>query len=319
MREGEIERPRRRRSKSGTAQPVDVTAVLTRIAQPLANALGSETEVIVHDLRHPEHSVVAVGGNVTGRNLGAPLTDLLLRTLQSGACQDLTNYRTRTSDGRPLRSSTIFIKDGDTPVACLCINTDISAWHMVHEIAGGQIDPDADEGHSLRNLGAAEKFPLSVPELVSVILERAVDRVGVPPHLMRRTHRRAVVQALDEAGVFLINDAVDYVASALNVSRYTIYSYLRETANQTVRPQRSPRRATTKRLHASKRGSSSETSTDPISLKAAGDLSDGDDAPAAARSAVGRRSKRAGADPPFELLGTRGSEEAEMTNRRTSR
>ncbi len=50
----------------------------------------------------------------------------------------------------------------------------------------------------------------------------------MPVELMKKQHKAAVVRELDEAGYFLIKDAVDFLAAELKVTRYTIYNYLNE-------------------------------------------------------------------------------------------
>ena len=46
----------------------------------IEEASGKNTEVVIHDLRHPESSLVYVIGNVTKREIGAPATNLILET-----------------------------------------------------------------------------------------------------------------------------------------------------------------------------------------------------------------------------------------------
>ena len=55
-----------------------------------------------------------------------------------------------------------------------------------------------------------------------------IDRTGVPVDLMKKSHKVAVVQELDEAGYFLSKDSVDRLATEPAVTRYTIYNYLNE-------------------------------------------------------------------------------------------
>ncbi|QSO47253.1 helix-turn-helix domain-containing protein [Alicyclobacillus mengziensis] len=56
------------------------------------------------------------------------------------------------------------------------------------------------------------------------LVERAIDAIGVPLHLVNKTHKMKVVQLLDENGFFLIRDSVTYLAQAINVTCYTIYN-----------------------------------------------------------------------------------------------
>ena len=102
----------------------DVHPVLKAIIQVvpgLARTLGDGVEVLVHEFSHPEDALVAIAGNLTGRQVGAPLSDLVLKQLRQGTLNDDTiNYSSRTPDGREIRSSTILVRDNDGKVlGCL--------------------------------------------------------------------------------------------------------------------------------------------------------------------------------------------------------
>ncbi|QFZ24170.1 aminotransferase class V-fold PLP-dependent enzyme [Saccharothrix syringae] len=196
------------------AAPVthDVLAALVPTVNGLAEALGPGTEVVLHDLGALPNSIVAIAGDLTGRQVGGPMTDLLLGLVRRGTTQDLAGYETYAPDGRAIRSSTVFLRDADgVAVGCLCVNSD----------PGAGVPPD-------RAVNAVEAFPGDVDTLQRLLVERAVDAVGVPVELMKKSHKSQVVRVLDEAGLFLIRDSVDYLAGVLGVTRYTIYNYLNE-------------------------------------------------------------------------------------------
>lgn len=81
----------------------------------LYETLGCRYEVILHDLSQLEQSIVAVRGNITNRKAGGPPTNYLLKFLRKygDEAPNQINYRNETSDGRVLRSSTMFIRDED--------------------------------------------------------------------------------------------------------------------------------------------------------------------------------------------------------------
>ena len=91
---------------------------LIPVADAIAAAVGPYCEVVLHDISRPERSVVYMAGNVTNRSIGAPLTDMVLRRLreQGDAISDLPGYHNVTKDGKTLRSSTTFVRDGQGKV-----------------------------------------------------------------------------------------------------------------------------------------------------------------------------------------------------------
>lgn len=207
------------RSRTTTPTPPSVSgpathALLTSLVPAvhgLAAMLGPGNEVLLHDLSRLPDSIVAIAGDLTGRTVGGPMTDLLLGLIRRGTTQDLINYRTNSPDGRPIRSSTLFLRDADgVAVGCLCVNS-----------AGAEeVAADAPE--------RPETFPRDIDSLQRFLIDRAIAKIGVPPTEMKKQHKAAVVRELDEAGFFLIRDSVEHVAGQLDVTRYTIYNYLTE-------------------------------------------------------------------------------------------
>ncbi len=197
------------------------------IAADLVQAIGPGSEVVVHDLSQPESSIMAIAGDLTGRQVGGPLTDLVLRLLKSGRTdQNLLNYETKTSDGRILKSSTLFIHDerGKT-VGCLCINQEITSWLLAKGLISAVCEtrePLASEEET------GESFPNDVQELLQTAIHQSVERIGKPVSMMDKNDKIRVVGDLDKQGIFLIRGAASCVAGELGVSRPTIYNYLEQ-------------------------------------------------------------------------------------------
>jgi predicted transcriptional regulator YheO len=98
----------------------------------LAALLGPRSEIVLHDISDLSRSVVALtNGHVSGRSVGAPATDLVLKVLRNHEHADveyLANYLAESAAGVRFRSSTFFIRDADGAViGLLCINIDDSA------------------------------------------------------------------------------------------------------------------------------------------------------------------------------------------------
>ena len=215
-----------------TAAPLqDEAAVILQtvstLVEPLAAILPGECEVVLHDLRLLPNSIVAIAGNLTGRSVGGPATDLLLRASAEGSHSTALGYSSRHPDGRELRSSTLIFRDSvGTPVAAMCINNDTRSWQVVAELARSMLpwtkadvaQPGADD----------EEFLRDVDELAQRVLARAIAAVDVPVDLMQKRHKLAVVQDLKERGFFLLKESVETAAQALGVTRFTVYNYLNE-------------------------------------------------------------------------------------------
>lgn len=203
---------------------------LRQVVEDLVKAIGIPCEVVLHDLRDPTRSIIAIAGDITGRKVGGPTTDLVLRLLRSGQVEgNLIAYPTTTPDGKPLRASTIFVRDksGDV-IGCFCINIDITYWTVLSKLIA-ELCETRPLVQSVED--EAETFEASVTDLLKRSVEGAIEKIGEPVSLMQKAQKLEVVRLLDEEGVFLIRGAIEYIADALGASRPTIYNYLSELRN----------------------------------------------------------------------------------------
>ena len=103
----------------------------------LGEALGKSFEVAVLDCR--TESIVAITNNhISGRSVGAPMTDFAKKMVSSGEWRNrdyIASYSGHTENNKLLRSSTYFIKSGDTLLGMLCINMDTTDYQLLSNIA----------------------------------------------------------------------------------------------------------------------------------------------------------------------------------------
>jgi predicted transcriptional regulator YheO len=211
------------------AYAAHVIEVMAPVIPALAEALRPRTEVVLHDLTKMPNSIAAIGGAITGRNVEGPTTDLGLRVYRSDWREHMIGYRTETSDGMVMRSSTIFFHaPSGKPVACLCINTDIHSLVQAHDVLAALTFTSPTISNEPPLEANKETFPASVEALTERILRDAIAAVGVPVQLMKKAQKMTVVRELDTKGFFALREAAELAANRLRVSRYTIYNYLNE-------------------------------------------------------------------------------------------
>ena len=197
-------------------------------AEGLSLMLGSRYEVILHDLSHVESSIVAIYGNVTNRNVGGPATNYLLQLLKTygDEAPNSLNYRNVMPDGRVLRSSTIFIRDEEGHIiGSLCINQDLTdfivASKLTQELTAFQ-QPSTEEKH------AEEIFAHDITDVMRDMVRTELELLQKPVAYMQKEDKLAVVQRMEDKGIFGVKGAVEYVAERLGVTNYTVYNYLKE-------------------------------------------------------------------------------------------
>src|SRR5699024_12666193 len=106
-----------------------------------------------------------------------------------------------------------------------------------HEMVGSLLEtttPARAENAAAEGSGRAEgpgthdAFPRTVGECTDQIGAEVIQAAGVPVGLMKKSHKLEVVAELDRRGVCQVKEAVAEVASALDVTRFTIYNYLND-------------------------------------------------------------------------------------------
>jgi len=114
-----------------TARDKQILANHEPIAETIALTFGKGCEVVIHSLEDLGKSIVKIfNGEVTGRVLGAPITDMGLKVASKAV--DTTEsvigpYFSKTKTGKPLKTTTMIIRnDEGTPIGFLCINFDLS-------------------------------------------------------------------------------------------------------------------------------------------------------------------------------------------------
>lgn len=203
---------------------------LKQLAHGLAIQFGSSCEIAIHDLKTKdlERSIVYIeNGHVSNRQTGDGPSGIVLETLQSdpSTIHDKLSYLTKTEDGRILKSSTFYIRDDDGSISYIfSLNYDITAFTAASTaiqslIATKDKLPDLT-GDSPRQITH------NVNELLNLLIEQAVAKVGKPVAMMNKDDKVAVVQYLDHAGAFLITKSGDKVSSYLGISKFTLYSYM---------------------------------------------------------------------------------------------
>ena len=213
-----------------------VMKALHPVVQMLGGIVGPHIEVVLHDQTKPEHSVVAIAnGHVTGRTLGSsilsgPKDDVALveanRELHARGVVEhavIAKYTTENAAGQLLRSATVVFRDSTgEPFAALCLNCDQSMFQAAYSWLE----------RVLNMVPAAEApKPTHEPELdarMKEIIADAVTTFGKPTNMMNKEEKIFAVQLMQRRGLFIVRGGVERAASALGVTRFTIYNYLEE-------------------------------------------------------------------------------------------
>ena len=157
-----------------------------RLAHGLALQFGPNCEVVVHDLETEDvdHSIVVIeNGHVSGRKLGDGPSHIVFESMHEGTTDvhDREPYLTKTTDGKLLKSSTIFIRnDEGKPVGILGINFDITLMKAFERSL------DAFTGTGGTGYTEPEPITKNIGDLLEDLLHECEQFVGT--HDQRRAH-----------------------------------------------------------------------------------------------------------------------------------
>lgn len=205
--------------KKHTPEQVALISQLEQIAEGLSKTFSPFCEVVLHDLRDPQHAIMAIHNNLSGRQPGDPATELgLARIADPEYPQVIANYQNQFSDGRQVKSTSIGIKDSTGKyVAALCMNVDLSLFRglqgMLEQFGSVSGDRPAE---SLDPFGA---------DAIRARIDQFAARLATTPRALKAAERRLLMQELKDAGVMDIRRAMETVASHLGVSRAAVYTY----------------------------------------------------------------------------------------------
>lgn len=199
-------------------------ALIKQLAHGVAAQFGSNCEVVIHDLTtgNINNSIIYMeNGQTTNRKVGDGPSRVVLQALKGDTDQleDKLGYLTQTSDGRILKSSTIFIRDEDKKLTHIfAINYDITNLLLIHNSIDSLIGEQTES--------EPEKITRNVTDLLDELIKQSVKLVGKPVALMTKEDKVTAIQFLKDSGAFLITKAGDKISRYFGISKYTLYSYI---------------------------------------------------------------------------------------------
>ena len=212
----------------------------------LAQALGPNFEIVLHDVSNPTSSIIAIGNNhISGREVGGSVTDFALKVLKEGLTSDKTfiaNYKGRLKNNNLTRSSSYFIKNNLGEIeGVLCINMDTNKLLDTRQYLDNFITNFAsqDSTHLAataenppNNLEATVEVFENLHETIDDVLQAIIDKIlaefPVDPERMSLQEKMLVVKKLNEHGLFLLKGGLTELALRMKVSETTIYRYLQK-------------------------------------------------------------------------------------------
>lgn len=211
-----------------------------RFADVLARMQGPSTEIVLHDLTNPAHSVVyVVNGDITDRKVGQGVRHLVPEMLTSHEGKPIGpwwfRYRTKL-----IRATTelIYDKAGEI-IGALCVNEDVTDEERLFLSLEGRLPgltmtdlkADGDTAGLIKPETSVKDAELSgkpdsVRKTVFRLISETAAQKAYAEAKTNRDVRRRLVRDLKERDVFLLKGSIEELARLLGLSKVTIYSDL---------------------------------------------------------------------------------------------
>ena len=201
------------------------------IADAIATLFKPHAEVVLHNLR--DDRILHIAGNFSRRKAG---DDSLSDIGEFDATVDVIGpYPKKNFDGRSLKSISAILRDIEgQPSAMLCINFDISPWEGAGKMLGALISMPMEQLAPTVMLFRAD-WREAINEAIANYL--AMQNTTLAGLTIPDTE--TLVALLDQKGFLSIRHAADHIASALSISRATLYK--RIAAARAIQQQQSER------------------------------------------------------------------------------
>jgi len=197
--------------------PDDRVRQFAPVAQAVALLLGPYAEVVLHDAVIDQ--ILAVWNPMSDRAAGDPSLLGELADLSPSASDVFGPYEKLLADGRRLSSVSAVLRTADGALsAVLCINLDRTPLDQAVAVLSALAAPTSPRPKPL--------FEHDWPDRIRQTVGAYVRASGRPVDRFTRDDRLQLLQDLDESGVMAVRRIMPVVATALRVSRSSVYSLL---------------------------------------------------------------------------------------------
>ncbi|MRT55167.1 transcriptional regulator [Enterobacteriaceae bacterium RIT693] len=195
---------------------------LDTIALGISETFAPFCEVVVHDLEHPQHAIISIRNNLSGRHVGQAATEMgLARIASPDFPAVIANYANQFADGRPVKSTSIGLKDASgNYVAALCLNLDMTLFRGMQSALTRFTETTAGP--------VEEHFEPAGSAAIRLRIDQFAAGLATTPRALKTLERIELLQALKKEGLLEIRKSMETVAQHLGVSRASVYLYAKQ-------------------------------------------------------------------------------------------
>jgi len=191
---------------------------LTELFYPFA-------EAAVHDLK--KGNILAIYNNLSCRKIGDPTPLKELKVNVDQFPDRFPPYIKENWDGRKLKCVSITVRDREkVPVGLICFNVDLSYFEKTRQVVDLFLEVPQDAQSPV------EAGLENGEQQIGLLIQAYTKETQTSLLHLDRSQKKKLVHFLYQKGAFNLKNAPVQIAQALELSRATIYNYLKEIGNE---------------------------------------------------------------------------------------
>lgn len=197
-----------------------------RAGEIISEMFSPYLEVIIHDLKTPEHSIIAIfNSHVTGRKIGDGTSDIGYKKLAEELPDKIVNYKNQSPSGSDLKSSSLTIRNNNNEIiGSMAFNFDLAPFTNVKEFF-----EIFTKTIVLDNLPNQEQFFMwSVKDEIRQSLNKYITSNDWQGKVLTRKDKLDVVYYMKKEGHLKKKGAISILSKMLAITRPTLYKYIKE-------------------------------------------------------------------------------------------
>lgn len=191
------------------------------VAEAFSILLFPHAEVLIHDLGTKK--IAAIYNNFSKRKVGDE--SLIEELADLSKLPEIFPVYTKINwDGRKIKSTSVTLRDQDeNPIGLLCINLDVSKWEDFRHLLDQWINVQNDQNKP------EVLFKDDWREKINQYVSDYLKKENITLKSLNKERKKELVQVLYQEGAFKAKNAAAYIGEVLDLSRASIYNYLRIT------------------------------------------------------------------------------------------
>ena len=200
----------------------------TRVGEIISEKFSPYLEVIIHDLRDPEHSIIAIfNSHITGRKIGDGTSDIGYKKIANELPDKIVNYENISPSGSKMKSSSLTIRDEHNKIiGSMAFNFDLAPFENIQEFFNTITKTNISQ---LGDFPKQEQFFMwDIRDELEQELNKYIIANRLQGKALTKKDKLNVVSIMNKRGHIKKRGSVSILSELLAITRPTLYKYIKD-------------------------------------------------------------------------------------------